>query len=80
MFERVHCRHCLGAHAEPDCTTLHIDNWVVSVFSRWGSGQTNDIFCLHLLHHLLKRKRRYAVAFIDDDVPYSATKFFTASF
>jgi hypothetical protein len=54
MFERVHFRHCLGAHAEPDWATLHIDNRMVPILSRRGSGQANDVFCFHLLHHLLK--------------------------
>ena len=74
MFERVHFRHCLGAHAEPDRATLHIDNWMVPIFSCRGSGQTDDIFCFHLLHHLLKRKRRYVVAFIDDDLTVFSNK------
>lgn len=43
MFERVHFRHCLGAHAEQDRATLHIDNWMVSIFSCRGCGQANGI-------------------------------------
>jgi hypothetical protein len=27
---------------------------MVPILSRRGSGQANDVFCFHLLHHLLK--------------------------
>ena len=66
MFERACLCHCAGAHAEPSRATLHIDDRMVTVFSRRRRSKTNDILSLHLLHNLLESERRDMVALVDD--------------
>jgi hypothetical protein len=39
---------------------------MVSVFPRRRGGQTDNIFGLHLPHHLFERESGYVVAFVDD--------------
>ena len=62
------CRlgHRLGAHAEPNRATLHVDDRMMPVLPRRRGGQTDKVFGLHLPHHLFERESGYVVAFIHD--------------
>lgn len=66
MFERACLCHCAGTHAEPSRATLHIDDRMVTVFSRRRRSKTNDVLSLRLLHNLLESERRDMVALVDD--------------
>jgi len=66
MFERSCLGHRAGAHTEPSRAALHVDDRMVTVFSRRGRRETNDVLGLHLLHNLLEGKRRDMVALVDN--------------
>jgi hypothetical protein len=66
MFERGCLGHCGGTHAEASRAALHVDDRMVTVFSRRGRREADDVLGLHLLHHLLEGKRRDMVALVDD--------------
>ena len=68
MLERGGFRHRAGAQAEADWATLHTDDRVVSVFSRWRGRQSHNIPSFYLLHHLLKRERGDVMTFINNDL------------
>ena len=66
MLEGSRFGHRLGAHAEPHGATLHVNDRMVSVFPGRRGGQTDNIFGLHLPHHLFEGESGYVVAFVDD--------------
>src|SRR5689334_8295421 len=69
VFERSCFGHGSCTHAETDRTTLHRDDWLMTVLSRGSSSQADYVFCLHLLHHLLESECRDVVTFIHNHLP-----------
>lgn len=49
-------------------STLHEDDWVVTITADWCCGQTNDIFGFCLLEDRLKREGGKMVVLVDDDL------------
>src|SRR5215469_17427327 len=66
VLERRCFSHRPGTHAEPDGTTLHVDDRMVPVLPGRSSSEAYDILGLHLPHHLFERESGYVMAFIDD--------------
>ena len=70
--------HRSGAHAEPGWSALHVDDWMMAIFSGWRRGQTYNVLGLHLLHNLLEGERRNVVALINNYLAVLGTKSFTS--
>ena len=49
---RFHLRP--SRQVESNRTALHVDDWVVAVFSNGRGRQTDDVFSLYLPHYLLE--------------------------
>src|ERR1035438_7492052 len=66
VLERRRFGHRACAHVVPHGSALHVNDRMVSVLPRRRGGQTDNIFGLHLWHHLFERESGDVVAFVDD--------------
>src|SRR5205823_7932023 len=68
VFERRRFGCLLGAEEEPNRTALHVNDRVVTIFSRGCGSQSQNILGFHLAKDTLKRESRQMVALVDNDV------------
>ena len=65
---------------EPYGAALHINDWVVAVFSNRRSGQTQNILCFNLTEDSFKSHGGQMMALVHDDVAIVRDEIFDITF
>ena len=59
---------CLGVNTIAHRSALHENDGMMSVFSRHGGRQAQDVFCLRATDNLLETRSRQVMALVHDDL------------